>query len=103
MNYSPVRTMTGTPFLWSPMRSLTSPATFATLVSELDSYLSSNLTALERIQFTLQHGWLTQSNPVVPEGQIIFANLPGFTGLPLPDNATGVWFPSSHVVSDTST
>lgn len=82
------------------MKSLATPATFSLLVSELEGYLaSSNLTDLERKQFELQLGWLTQSNPVVPEGQIIFANLPGSTGLPLPDNQTGVWLPSSHVVS----
>ncbi|GJJ15704.1 hypothetical protein Clacol_009982 [Clathrus columnatus] len=93
-----LRTMTGTPFLWSPMKSIASSSAFNTLVQELKSYLaSSTLTPMERQQFQLQLGWLTQSNPVVPEGQIIFANLPGSTGLPFPDGSTGMWLPSSHV------
>ena len=53
---------------------------------------------MERTQFKLQRGWLTNDR-AVPDAQVMYANLPGAVGLPLPDGTMTLWLPLVHLFS----
>jgi hypothetical protein len=81
------------------MREAISSKEHISLLALLDSYLSSDtLTPLECIQFEIQHQWLVSPESTVTEVEVIFANIPGVAGLPLPDGQMVAWFPGVHLV-----
>jgi hypothetical protein len=89
-------TTTGGPFLFAPLKAIADPEAHAELVKLLDSYLASeDLSPMERAQFKLQREWLVNST-TVPDVEVIYANLPGAVGLPLPDGTMTLWFPVVH-------
>jgi hypothetical protein len=92
-------TTTGGPFLYTTLQAATSPEQHATLLGLLDSYLSSEtLTPLERVQFEIQRQWLSSRNSSVADVEVIFGNLPGSPGMPLPDGQITAWLPGAHLV-----
>jgi hypothetical protein len=81
------------------MREAISSEEHISLLALLDSYLSSDtLTPLERVQFEIQRQWLASPESTVAEVEVIFANIPGAAGLPLPDGQMAAWFPGVHLV-----
>jgi hypothetical protein len=92
-------TSTGGPFLFTNLPKITTPKAQAELLALLDSYLASgSLTPLERVQFETQRIWLSSPNTTAVDVQIMFGNLPGAAGLPLPDGQMTMWMPSAHLV-----
>jgi hypothetical protein len=78
------------------------PNAHAELVKLLDSYLASeDLSPMERTQFKLQREWLTNDR-AVPDAVVMYANLPGAVGLPLPDGTMTLWLPTVHLISSLS-
>lgn len=53
---------------------------------------------MERAQFKLQREWLANDR-AVPDAQIMYANLPGAVGLPLPDGTVTLWLPLVRLFS----
>lgn len=47
---------------------------------------------MERAQFELQRKWLA-NDKTVPDAEVMYANLPGAVGLPLPDGSMTLWLP----------
>jgi hypothetical protein len=92
-------TATGGPFLFTTLKAATSSEQHTALLDLLDSYLASQtLTPLERVQFEIQRQWLTSPDSTVAEVEVMFANLPGAAGLPLPDGQMTAWLPGAHLV-----
>ncbi|KAF7977585.1 hypothetical protein HWV62_3176 [Athelia sp. TMB] len=86
------------PFISLPIRSATTSEEHAEFVSLLDSYLrDESLTPLERAQFTIQQRWLESVESNVPELQVLFGNMPGLAGFPLPDGRMTMWNPIAHL------
>jgi len=56
---------------------------------------------MERTQFKLQREWLTNDGGI-PDAQVMYANLPGAVGLPLPDGTMTLWLPVVHLFSSFS-
>ena len=95
-------TSTGGPFLFAPLSAVADPNSHAELVRLLDSYLASeDLSPMERTQFKLQREWLTDGK-AVPDAEVMYANLPGAVGLPLPDGTMTLWLPVVHLFSSSS-
>ncbi|KIM77083.1 GMC oxidoreductase [Piloderma croceum F 1598] len=91
-------TVTGGPFLFTTLKAATSCEQHAALLNLLDSYLASQtLTPLERVQFQIQRQWLASPDSTVAEVEVMFANLPGAAGLPLPDGQMTAWLPGAHL------
>jgi hypothetical protein len=91
-------TSTGGPFFLTTLKSITSPEQHAAFLAFLDSYLASEtLTPLERAQFEIQRQWMASSDTVA-DVEVVFANLPGAAGLPLPDGQMTIWLPGAHLV-----
>jgi choline dehydrogenase-like flavoprotein len=89
-------TSTGGPFLFTTLNAITSQKGHADLLALLDSYMTSELTPLERAQFEIQRKWLA-SDSSVTDVEVMFANLPGAAGLPLPDGQMSLWLPGAHL------
>ena len=78
---------------------MANPSAHAELVKLLNSYLASeDLSPMERTQFKLQREWLTNEK-AVPDAWVMYANLPGEVGLPLPDGTMTLWLPAVHLIS----
>jgi hypothetical protein len=56
---------------------------------------------MERTQFKLQMEWITNGS-AVSDAQVMYANLPGAVGLPLPDGTMTLWLPVVHLFSSFS-
>jgi hypothetical protein len=92
-------TSTGGPFVFTNLAKIATPKVQAELLALLDSYLASgSLTPLERVQFETQRTWLLSPNTTAVDVQLVFGNLPGVAGLPLPDGQMTMWMPGSHLV-----
>jgi hypothetical protein len=92
-------TSTGGPFLFTTLEAATSSEQHAALLALLDSYLASEtLTPLERVQFEIQRQWITSPDSTVTDIEVVFANLPGSAGMPLPDGQMMAWLPGTHLV-----
>lgn len=91
-------TSTGGPFLFSPLRKVIPESNHTQLIELLNEYLSSDdVSLLERAQFNLQKKWLEDPHCTVAEAEVMFANLPGAAGLPLPDGSMSLWLPTAHL------
>ncbi|KDQ23219.1 hypothetical protein PLEOSDRAFT_162754 [Pleurotus ostreatus PC15] len=91
-------TSTGGPFLFSPLRKVVPENNHARLIELLNEYLSSDdISLMERAQFNLQKKWLEDPYCTAAEAEVMFANLPGAAGLPLPDGSMSLWLPTAHL------
>ncbi len=98
--HSAKSTSTGGPFLFSPLRKVVPENNHARLIELLNEYLSSDdISLMERAQFNLQKKWLEDPYCTAAEAEVMFANLPGAAGLPLPDGSMSLWLPTAHLVS----
>ncbi|KAJ8502004.1 hypothetical protein ONZ45_g11940 [Pleurotus djamor] len=91
-------TSTGGPFLFSSLSDVSDEAAYAELVTLLDGYINSDQTTpLERAQFTIEKRWLDERDRSISEAEVMFANLPGAAGVPLPDGSMSLWLPICHL------